>query len=49
MQNDINTYGYTQWFYFRVTNTFKGKKVFFNILNFVIYSFIELDKNGFFV
>lgn len=24
MQNDINTYGHTQWFYFRVVNTKAG-------------------------
>lgn len=34
MQNDINTTGHTQWFFFRVTNTTKDSKVKFNILNF---------------
>lgn len=34
MQNDINSNGYTQWFYFRVTNTTQGNTVKFNILNF---------------
>lgn len=34
MQNDINSKGYTQWFYFRVTNTRAGDSVRFNILNF---------------
>ena len=24
LQNDINTNGHTQWFFFRVSNTFKG-------------------------
>lgn len=33
LQNDINTNGHTQWFYFRVGNTTKGQKVKFNILN----------------
>ena len=33
MQNDINTNGHTQWFYFRVSNTNKST-VKFNILNF---------------
>ncbi|OMJ87122.1 hypothetical protein SteCoe_11195 [Stentor coeruleus] len=33
MQNDINTKGHTQWFYFRVTNTNKTL-IKFNILNF---------------
>ncbi len=35
MQNDINTQGHTQWFFFRVTNTKAGAVVRFNILNFV--------------
>jgi hypothetical protein len=34
MQNDINTDGHTQWFYFRVLNTRAGHTVKFNILNF---------------
>ena len=38
MQNDINTEGYTQWFYFRVTNTKACSSVKFNILNFVSVS-----------
>lgn len=33
LQNDINTNGHTQWFFFRVSNTFKGHKVKFNMLN----------------
>ena len=33
LQNDINTNGHTQWFFFRVTNTFKGQVVKFNIIN----------------
>ena len=33
LQNDINTNGHTQWFFFRVSNTFKGQTVKFNILN----------------
>ncbi|CAG9333093.1 unnamed protein product [Blepharisma stoltei] len=33
LQNDINTRGHTQWFYFRVTNTTAELKVKFNILN----------------
>lgn len=33
LQNDINTNGHTQWFYFRVTNMTKGQKIKFNILN----------------
>ena len=33
LQNDINTNGHTQWYFFRVGNTFKGLTVKFNILN----------------
>lgn len=33
LQNDINTNGHTQWFFFRVGNTRKGEKIKFNILN----------------
>lgn len=35
MQNDINTCGHTQWFYFRVLNTKAGHQVKFNILNYL--------------
>ena len=34
MQNDINTQGHTQWFYFKVTNTHAGLPVKFNIMNY---------------
>ena len=33
LHNDTNTSGYTQWFFFRVSNTKKGKKVNLNIMN----------------
>ena len=33
LQNDINTNGHTQWFFFRVGNTRRGHSVKFNILN----------------
>ena len=33
LQNDINTNGHTQWYFFRIGNTRKGEKVKFNILN----------------
>lgn len=33
LQNDINTHGHTQWFFFRVGNTKKGSKIRFNIIN----------------
>lgn len=35
LQNDINSKGHTQWFYFRVQNTRKNQKVKFNLLNFL--------------
>ena len=36
LQNDTNTTGYIQWFFFRVTNTKKGRKVNFNIINMLV-------------
>ena len=33
LQNDINTNGHTQWYFFRVANVRKGQTVKFNILN----------------
>ena len=33
LQNDTNTTGYIQWFFFRVSNTKKGKKITFTIIN----------------
>lgn len=33
LQNDINTNGHTQWYFFRVSNATKGLRVKFNILN----------------
>ena len=34
MQNDTNTLGHTQWFYFQVKNTRSGVPIKFNILNY---------------
>ena len=34
MQNDINTNGHTQWFYYQVKNTRKNQTVTFKIMNF---------------
>eukprot|EP00344_Euplotes_crassus_P007939 CAMPEP_0196994994 /NCGR_PEP_ID=MMETSP1380-20130617/1196_1 /TAXON_ID=5936 /ORGANISM="Euplotes crassus, Strain CT5" /LENGTH=484 /DNA_ID=CAMNT_0042410527 /DNA_START=360 /DNA_END=1815 /DNA_ORIENTATION=- len=34
LRNDYNSQGYTQWFYFRVTNTRSDKKYLFNIYHF---------------
>ena len=33
LQQDTNSQGYANWFYFSCSNTFKGQKVTFNILN----------------
>jgi len=33
LQNDINTNGHTQWFFYRVSNAREGQKVRFNIIN----------------
>lgn len=33
LQNDVNTMGHTQWFFFRVQNTTKDLEVKFNMLN----------------
>ena len=33
LQNDINTNGNTQWYFFRVSNTTPGLKVKFNMIN----------------
>ena len=33
LQNDINTKGHTQWYYFRVTNTCESLRIKFNIIN----------------
>ena len=35
LQNDINSKGHTQWFFFKVKNARKGLKVKFNMLNMI--------------
>lgn len=35
MQNDVNTKGHNQWFYFKVTSMKKHNKIKFNIVNFI--------------
>ena len=35
LQNDVNSKGHTQWFYFRVANTQRNLKVKFNMLNMI--------------
>ena len=42
MQNDTNTKGYNQWFYFSFKNA-KLKKVRFNIVNFIKKKLMFLD------
>ena len=37
LQNDINSDGSTQWFYFKVKNTTKDLEVTFNIMNLVCF------------
>ena len=57
LQNDINTNGHTQWFFFRVGNTRAGLSVKFNILNLAkpdslynegmrMLSFSQLSRDG---
>lgn len=57
LQNDINTNGHTQWFFFRVGNTRQGHSVKFNILNLAkpdslynegmrVLSFSQLSRDG---
>jgi cytosolic carboxypeptidase protein 2/3 len=36
MQNDTNTKGNNQWFYFKVSNAAKGSAISFQIANYVI-------------
>ena len=44
LQNDTNTTGYTQWFFFRVSNAKKGRRVTFTIIN--LLRSVCLYKNG---
>ena len=37
LQNDVNTYGNVQWFFFKVSNTKKNATIYFNIKNMVFY------------
>ena len=43
MQNDTNTYGYNQWFYFSIKNAKKLINYTFKIVNFV-RQFLMLEK-----
>jgi hypothetical protein len=49
MQNDINTHGYNQWFYFSIKGMKKGFKYKFNIVNYVLFSLIKVEKEAFFL
>jgi hypothetical protein len=44
MQKDINTYGYTQWYFYKIKNGIPGKTYRFNIVNF--YKKKSLYQNG---
>lgn len=44
LQNDTNTTGYVQWFFFRITNIKKQKKVAMNIIN--LMRKVSLYNNG---
>ena len=44
MQNDVNTKGCTQWFYFKVTNYSRGK-VRFRIMNFVFSVLFSINQH----
>jgi hypothetical protein len=44
MQNDINTYGYTQWFFYKITNILPNQVYKFNIINF--YKNFSLYQKG---
>ena len=49
MQNDTNTKGYNQWFYFSIKNAEPGIPYRFHILNFVLVSLSREKENSFFV
>ena len=44
LHNDTNTTGYTQWFFFRISNGRKGKKINLNIMN--LYRKKSFYSNG---
>lgn len=48
MQNDTNTYGYSQWFYFSVRNMKKEEHYRFKIVNFVYIPYYVEKKIFFF-
>ena len=48
MQNDTNTYGYNQWFYFSIRNMKPHTKYTFRIANFVLCAFTQKKPYSFF-
>lgn len=49
MQNDVNTNGYNQWFYFSVNGMRKGASYTFNVVNFVsIYLYSQRKSSSLF-
>ena len=45
LQNDLNTCGYTQWFYFVVKNSDKNRTCRFNIVNLVSRLLFSTSRN----
>jgi len=46
MQNDTNTRGYNQWFYFSVENMRAGENYTLRLVNFVTVTLIEARKRS---
>lgn len=44
LQNDLNTNSYSQWFFFKVSNTLKSSVIKFNIMN--LYKHNNLYNSG---
>lgn len=49
MQDDTNTLGYNQWFYFYVTGMRRGASYTFNVINYVRVEIYRVDKEQQFV
>ena len=45
LENDLNTGGFTQWFYFRVRNQRKNKNYRFNIVNLVFGHLLSINPH----
>lgn len=48
MQNDTNTYGYNQWFYFSMRNIKANVAYKFKIVNFVLHIITQKKRYSFF-